>query len=106
MKEVLILTPEEAMPGFARAGVRQVALSANQAQAAIEEFCRDATIGVLAVDERLMQTIDPDRVQELIGKWPGVLVTLPAPAGFERPAEDELQRLVRRALGYHVRLES
>ena len=106
MKDVLILTPEEAMPGFALAGVRQVALSANQAMAAIEEFCKDAKVGVLAVDERLMQAIDSDRVQELVSHWPGVLVTLPAPAGGEKPAEDELQRLVRRALGCHVRLES
>jgi hypothetical protein len=38
-------------------------------------------------------------------RWAGVLVTLPAPAGRRAPPVDELQRLVQRALGYHVRLQ-
>jgi V/A-type H+-transporting ATPase subunit F len=105
VKEILVLTPAESRFGFALAGVRQGELVAENAWAALREATADPMIGVIAVDERLLTSIDPLRLRELTARWGGVLVTLPGPAGATPPAEDELQRLVRRALGYHVRLE-
>jgi V/A-type H+-transporting ATPase subunit F len=105
MKEILVLTPAESRFGFALAGVRQSELTAENTWAALREATADPMIGVIAVDERLLTSIDPLRLRELTARWGGVLVTLPVPAGATPPAEDELQRLVRRALGYHVRLE-
>ena len=105
MKEILFLTPDDGNPGFALAGVRQKALKKEQAWAALEVACADPTIGVLVVDVRLLDGLDPLRLRSLTEHWPGVLVTLPAPAGAYAAREDELQRLVQRALGYHVRLE-
>jgi hypothetical protein len=49
--------------------------------------------------------IDPIRLREQTDRWSGVMVTLPAPAGRTARPVDELQRLVQRALGYHVRLQ-
>jgi V/A-type H+-transporting ATPase subunit F len=64
----------------------------------------DPDIGVVVIDERLVRAIPEQRFAELEERWFGLLVTLPAP---ERMAgeEDHLQRLIRRALGYHVRLQ-
>jgi vacuolar-type H+-ATPase subunit F/Vma7 len=105
MKEILFLTPEDSAPGFALTGVRQQTLNQDQALDKIQLAFADPEIGVIAVDNRLLEKIDPVRLRELTERWPGVLVTLPAPAGRLAPPVDELQRLVQRVLGYHVRLQ-
>lgn len=105
MKEILFLTPKDSTPGFALTGIRQQALAREEAWTVIQQVCSDAEIGVVAVDSRLLEGIDPVRLRELTDRWPGVMVTLPAPADRRAPPADELQRLVQRALGYHVRLQ-
>jgi len=105
MKEILFMTPEDSAPGFALTGVRQQILSPDQTLEKIQLAFADPEIGVIAADNRLLENIDPIRLRELTDRWAGVLVTLPAPAGQRTPPADELQRLVQRALGYHVRLQ-
>jgi vacuolar-type H+-ATPase subunit F/Vma7 len=105
MKEILFLTCADSSPGFALTGVRQQTLIPEAAWETIQQACTDPDIGVIAADNRLLETLDPIRLRELTDRWPGVLVTLPAPADKRTPPSDELQRLVQRALGYHVRLQ-
>jgi vacuolar-type H+-ATPase subunit F/Vma7 len=105
MKEILFLACTDSAPGFALAGVRQQTLTPEAALQTIQQACNDPEIGVIAADNRLLETLDPIRLRELTDRWPGVLVTLPAPADKRTPPSDELQRLVQRALGYHVRLQ-
>jgi V/A-type H+-transporting ATPase subunit F len=104
VKEVLVITPIEARCGFAVVGVRQREVTPEQTWSVLREAARDPQLGVIAVDARLLAGLDQVRLRELTAKWSGVLVTLPAPAGGGPPESDELQRLVRRALGYHVKL--
>jgi vacuolar-type H+-ATPase subunit F/Vma7 len=105
MKEILFLTCENSDPGFALTGVRQQQLTSEEAWLSIQQACADPEVGVLVADSRLLERIDSIRLRELTERWPGVLVTLPAPANRRAPPRDELQRLVQRALGYHVRLQ-
>ncbi len=105
MNRIVVMTPPEAGAGFALTGVRQLTVAADEAWTALQSVCADPAVGVVVVDARLLATVDPHRLQELTEHWRGVLATLPAPAGTVRSDLDDLQRLVRRALGYHVRLE-
>ncbi len=105
MKEILFLTMDDSAPGFALTGVRQQTLTREEAWSTIQQVCKDPEVGVVAADTRLLETLDQIRLRELTERWPGVLVTLPAPADRRAPPSDELQRLVQRALGYHVRLQ-
>ncbi len=105
MKEILFLTMEDSTPGFALTGVRQQTLTPEEAWLTIQQACKDTEVGVVAADTRLLEKLDPVRLRELTDRWAGVLVTLPAPADRRVPPSDELQRLVQRALGYHVRLQ-
>ena len=105
MKEILFLTPADGEPGFALTGVRQQVLSIEEIWTVLQDVCSDPEIGVVAVDSRLLKDVDPIRLRELTNRWPGVMVTLPAPADRKVPPGDEMQRLVQRALGYHVRLQ-
>ncbi len=105
MKEILFLTPDDSAPGFALAGVRQQQVTPQQAWEAIQQAFTDPDVGLIVADTRLLKMIDPIRLREQTDRWSGVMVTLPAPAGRTARPVDELQRLVQRALGYHVRLQ-
>lgn len=105
MKEILFLTMDDSAPGFALTGVRQQTLQRQEAWETLQQACDDHEVGVIAIDSRLLEKLDPVRLRELTDHWSGVLVTLPAPADKRSPPSDELQRLVQRALGYHVRLQ-
>lgn len=105
MKEILFLTPKDSAPGFALTGVRQQTVTVQEVWATLQQACADPELGVIAADARLLEKLDPVRLRELTERWSGVLVTLPAPAGRRAGTADELQRLVQRALGYHVRLQ-
>lgn len=105
MKEILFLTPEDSDPGFALTGVRQQTVTRQEVWSLLQQVCADPEIGVVVADTRLLEKLDPLRLRELTDRWAGMLVTLPAPADRRIPPSDELQRLVQRALGYHVRLQ-
>ena len=104
MSEVVFLTPEDARYGFSLAGAMQLTVSAQQAEALLRQTMAERNVAVVVIDERLVRAIDAKLFGELEEGWRGLLVTLPAP---ERATgeEDYLQRLIRRALGYHVRLQ-
>jgi vacuolar-type H+-ATPase subunit F/Vma7 len=105
MKEILFLTMNDSAPGFALTGVRQQTVTPQEIWATLQQVCADPEVGVVAADTRLLAKLDPVRLRELTDRWPGMLVTLPAPADKRTAPGDELQRLVQRALGYHVRLQ-
>ena len=64
----------------------------------------DREIGVLVIDERLIGETTLERLQQLEARWPGVIVVLPGPEETTVTGEDYAMRLIRRAIGYQVRL--
>lgn len=107
MKKVVFLTPSEASPGFALAGVTHYTASSDEAEQLLKKVIEDPDTGVAVIDERLASAIDDDRFREVEMRWSGILLVLPSPvAGGEQMEEDYIERLVRRAIGYHVRLQT
>ncbi len=106
MKEVVFLTTEQALDGFSLTGVRQMVATVEQAEQTLREILDDADVGVVAVEEPLAEMIGEAQLKEMTRRWPGVLVTLPTPGPVPHAEADALQRMVRRALGYHVRLDA
>ena len=104
MSEVVFMTPEDARYGFSLAGSLQLTIQIEEAEAQLRKTTEDKDVGVVVIDERLVKAIDEKRFAELEANWDGLLVTLPTPER-EEGEEDYLQRLIRRALGYHVRLQ-
>ncbi|MBJ6725173.1 V-type ATP synthase subunit F [Geomesophilobacter sediminis] len=104
MKKVLFITPADASHGFALAGAAQEVVAAAEAEAALVRVAGEPDTAVAAIDERLLGGIGEDRLRALEKRWSGVLVVLPAPATTAESAEDYALRLIRRAIGYHVRM--
>jgi vacuolar-type H+-ATPase subunit F/Vma7 len=106
MKNLVFLTPADARHGFSLAGARQLVVTAAEAEATLRQVLADPDTRVAVIDERLLAGIAEERFQEMERRWFGVLIVLPAPAkAGEELTEDYALRLIRRAIGYHVRLQ-
>ena len=105
MKKVVAITPPDARNGFACCGAVQHVVLPGETMAALERVMGEADNGVVILDERLLSEVDAEQLRIIEKRWPGVLVILPAPggAGVE---EDYAVRLIRRAVGYHVRVRT
>lgn len=86
MKKILVLTPADAAGGFAIAGVRQ----------------QPAATPTLAP---LVDAVVQARLRDLEQTWNGAIVVVPAPGKAARPQDDYALRLIRRAIGYQIRLQ-
>ena len=106
MKRVVAVTPEDARHGFALTGVQQVLPAPGQVQARVRALLDDPGVGVVVLDERLAAGELPAQLREIERRWPGLVVVLPAPEVAARLEEDYVLRLIRRAIGYQVRLGS
>lgn len=104
MTGVRFITAEDARYGFSLAGTMQQICAVDKAEETLCRAMADPDVAVVVIDERLVREIPEHRLAELEEHWFGVLVTLPAPERIGGE-EDHLHRLIRRALGYHVRLQ-
>ena len=104
MKRIVVIAPADARHGFALAGVRQLTSAPADLDATLQELMRDPATGVVIVDERLVAGPAQQRLRQLERRWTGLVVVLPAPGEAVRIEEDYALRLIRRAIGYQVRL--
>lgn len=106
MKRVVFITPPDAHPGFSLGGAVHHAAAPEEVEPLLRRVLADPDTGVVVVDERLLAGMEEERFREMERRWFGLLLTLPAP---ERRAaegeEDYVRRLIRRAIGYHVRMQ-
>lgn len=104
MNKVVALTPPDADNGFACCGAVQLTVAPGQAAEALEHALEMAGSGVVILDERLVEEVGEEMLHSLEKRWPGVLVVLPAP-GLKGVGEDYAMRLIRRAVGYQVKVK-
>ena len=104
MKKIVLLTPGDAAHGFALAGVRHLTCATAQVPAVLHEIARDALAGVVIVDERLLDAPVRELIRVLDRRWQGLVIALPAPRRAAPTEEDYVLQLIRRAIGYQVRL--
>jgi V/A-type H+-transporting ATPase subunit F len=104
VKGIVVITPPDATHGFALAGVRQLNATADTTPAALHELSRDPATGVVIIDERLVSRPLREQIRVLEERWPGLVVVLPAPLRAKVAEEDYVLQLIRRAIGYQVRL--
>ncbi len=105
MKRIVFVTPEDARFGFSMAGVQQVICTAEELAATLKTVLAEPETGLVIVDERLMSHMPEERFHEMEKRWTGILMVMPAPEAGRPPGEDYALRLIRRAIGYQVRLD-
>ncbi len=122
MKTVIFLVPPDVQFGFSLAGVReqvcrlnlvpvvsaavssQIVGSPVELVRTVRELMDEEQVGVIVVDERLLSHDSTETVRALEKNWGGIVVVLPSPVIEEEPPEDYTTQLIKKAIGYHVRL--
>jgi V/A-type H+-transporting ATPase subunit F len=104
VKKIVFLTPPDARYGFSLTGVEQRVVQPSEAMEAMLKTTRDQTAGAVIIDERLVDAATQKLIAELERGWAGVVVVLPTTEKAAEAAEDYLAQLIRRAIGYQVRL--
>lgn len=105
MSRIVALTPADADNGFACCGAIQHAVATGRAAETLERALNESHNGVVILDERLLEEVGEEMLHACERRWPGVLVVLPAP-GAGAAGEDYALRLIRRAVGYQVRVRT
>ena len=105
MKKVLVFAPAQPVSGFAIAGVVAREADATPLPQLLEAAVADSSVGVLAIDERLIDPPVQERLREIERHWRGAVVIVPSPGKPARPEADYARRLIRRAIGYQVRVQ-
>lgn len=105
MSRIVALTPADADNGFACCGAIQHAVATGRAAETLERALNESHNGVVILDERLLEEVGEEMLHACERRWPGVLVVLPPP-GTSAAGEDYAMRLIRRAVGYQVRVRT
>jgi V/A-type H+-transporting ATPase subunit F len=105
MKKIAFMTPADAEYGFRLSGVPQHITEVSETEEALKQTMAQPDNGLVIVDERLLQGMPDERMRELEQSWQGILLVLPSPVKPPAEVEDYAARLIRRAIGYHVRLK-
>jgi len=105
MKKIVFITPVEAEPGFKLTGTGHYVTSEEDAERLMRRCVREPDTGLIILDERLLKGISEEKIKEITKRWTGILLILPPPERAEAEIEDYAARLIRQAIGYHVRLK-
>jgi vacuolar-type H+-ATPase subunit F/Vma7 len=104
VKKVIFITEPAARLGFVLAGVDQYVAEPQELEDILGKVMSDPEYGLIIIDERLTAGIEEERMREIEDAWHGVIVVLPSPLTGPGEIEDYAARLIRRAVGYHVRI--
>ncbi len=105
MKKISFITPRDAGYGFSLAGIQQHVVVPNAVEDELKKAMDEPDTGLVIIDERLITGMTEGRLRELEHGWQGILLVLPSPEKPPAEVEDYAARLIRRAIGYHVRLK-
>ncbi len=104
MKKIAFLTPADAEFGFSLAGVYQYIAGLEEAEDGLEKIISQEDAGLIVMDERMIKAVDENKMRATEERWGGIILVLPSPVKPPAEVEDYALRLIRRAIGYHVRL--
>ena len=104
MKKIVFITARDAEFGFSLAGITHHVVETAGTEELLDSVMAEPDNGLVIIDERLMRGGLEERMREQEKAWTGILLVLPSPETLPAEVEDYAARLIRRAIGYHVRL--
>lgn len=104
MRQCLFITMPDGRHGFSLAGFSQLVINQEQIETSVQQCMENQAVGMIVIDERLLAGMDEDRLLAMEKRWDGIVVVLPRPETTAAGKEDFAMRLIRRAVGYQVRL--
>lgn len=105
LRHLVFLVPEDVRLGFNLAGIRELVCSPADLARTVRELMGEEQVAIIVVDERLLVQTGAEDLHVLGKNWRGILLVLPAPGAEEVTREDYVMQLIKKAIGYHVRLD-
>ncbi len=105
MKKISFITPSDAEYGFGLAGISQYSACPEDTEEILGKIMAEPDAGLIIIDERMLRGMGEEKIREMEQRWEGILLVLPSPIKPSAEIEDYAERLIRRAIGYHVRLQ-
>jgi vacuolar-type H+-ATPase subunit F/Vma7 len=105
MSRLLVLTRKTLLPGFQLAGVDAFGIEdIETAQELIENWLKDKEIGLLAIDEGLLEQLDPSLIKLLDNSDTLTYLIIPGggPLGQDISRRHRISEMIRRAIGSHI----
>jgi len=104
LKKIAFITPGDAVFGFSLTGTDQYIADEGSLMTILKDTTADPDKGLIIIDERLISSENEEKMKDIERSWQGILLVLPSPERAGAEIEDYASRLIRRAIGYHVRL--
>ncbi len=105
MKKIFFITPVDAEYGFQLAGVNHIVTDESSFESCIQDILNESDAGLIIIDERLLKAYPEEKRRMDEQSFHGIILDLPAPERPETEIEDYAAKLIRRAIGYHVKLK-
>ncbi len=105
MDKIVFITPHEEKFAFQLTGAEQQVTDDRDFIKTLKNTTDRPDTGLVIVDERLLSRNNEEKVSEIERSWKGILIVLPSPERPEADREDYASRLIRKAIGYHLRLK-
>jgi vacuolar-type H+-ATPase subunit F/Vma7 len=107
MSEILVIGEPEIIEGFALTGARiRSETDPRRAERLVDQFLMSKEIEIIVVTESLFEQIPEKTRNRAEASGRPIFVTLPRPAGIETWGEHEdlISRIIRRAIGYRLKI--
>jgi V/A-type H+-transporting ATPase subunit F len=101
---IVFITYKDAEYGFSLAGFRQYNCTDTELDQLLDKLAGKDEFGLYIIDERLVNETSENKIREMEINKDLVFVILPPPAKMVAKREDYAARLLRKAIGYHVKL--
>lgn len=105
MRKIAFITPADAECGFGLAGMSQYSAGPEDAEEMLGKIMAEPDTGLIIIDERMLKWMSEEKISEMEQRWEGIFLVLPSPVKPSAEIEDYAERLIRKAIGYHVRLK-
>lgn len=105
MSRLLVVTRPALVHGFQLAGVEAYgAEDVESAQELIENWLKAGEIGLLAIDDGLLERMDPVFIRRLetSDRLPFLAIPGGQPLGPEASRKHRIAEMIRRAIGFHI----
>jgi vacuolar-type H+-ATPase subunit F/Vma7 len=105
MSRLFVVTRPALVPGFQLAGVDAYgAEDVESAQELIEGWLVAGEIGLLAIDDGLLERMEPAFVRRLVAyeRLPFLAIPGGRPLGPEASRKHRIAEMIRRAIGFHI----
>ena len=105
MSRLLIITRPAYVSGFRLAGVDVFGVAdVEAAEELIQEWLRAGETGLLAIDEGILERMDPRVIKQLRAAEQLPYLAIPGgePLGLEASRRARIAGMIRRAIGFHI----